>query len=351
MSVHYLPQTPLPFQPMLAWQLEINHKADLILVKQRVLKQSKHFSNESVISSELALVATELCQNLLDHSNGGIFNFDFNQHTQEITLSTQDQGPGILDIDLAIQDGYSSAGKLGLGLGVINRIMDTLLITSHPQQGTTTTATRHLLPNSNDTIQRLEIGAATRSHPQMTHNGDAYFIHKTSEKVIIVLIDGIGHGQNAWAAAQISIQTITQHLNEHPEFIMQQIHRASLATRGCVACLLSFDLTQKTVTHAGIGNIICHHFYNNEDSHFVSQRGTLGARLPSRIHVNKSHFSPGDVFILYTDGINDDWSWFDYPHLHPLPAEQIAKNLLKHHSRHHDDASILVINTLMKITP
>ena len=59
-------------------------------------------------------------------------------------LSFRDQGPGIADIELALTDGYTTGGGLGLGLGGAKRLCNEFDIRSTPGEGTTVTLVRWL---------------------------------------------------------------------------------------------------------------------------------------------------------------------------------------------------------------
>jgi serine/threonine-protein kinase RsbT len=56
-----------------------------------------------------------------------------------VEVVAQDQGPGIADIDLVLQDGYSTGGGLGLGLSGAKRLMDEFEISTQVGEGTTIT--------------------------------------------------------------------------------------------------------------------------------------------------------------------------------------------------------------------
>ena len=61
---------------------------------------------------------------------------------QGITIVATDKGPGIADTALAMTDGFSTGGGLGLGLPGTKRLMDDFDLVSEAGQGTTVTATR-----------------------------------------------------------------------------------------------------------------------------------------------------------------------------------------------------------------
>jgi len=78
----------------------------------------------------ISTAAAELASNLFIHAENGEFEVRTTESPAGITLSTTDTGPGIADIEQAMQEGFSTAGGLGCGLPGVKRLMDTLVIES-----------------------------------------------------------------------------------------------------------------------------------------------------------------------------------------------------------------------------
>jgi serine/threonine-protein kinase RsbT len=96
---------------------------------------------------DLAVIATaisELARNCVRHASGGELRMRVVEDGTRtgMTLVVTDQGPGVADLALALQDGYSTSGNLGLGLPGVRRLMDEFHISSIPHHGTTVTATK-----------------------------------------------------------------------------------------------------------------------------------------------------------------------------------------------------------------
>jgi serine/threonine-protein kinase RsbT len=92
--------------------------------------------------SDLTVVATaisEVARNIVEYAKHGEIALKIVQHSNRrgIQVIARDQGPGIADIDRAMQDGYSTGKGLGLGLPGSRRLMDEFEITSKPGKGTT----------------------------------------------------------------------------------------------------------------------------------------------------------------------------------------------------------------------
>src|SRR6266581_8342292 len=96
-------------------------------------------------ATELAVVATaisELARNIVRYATRGeivVRLIDNKDGKQGIEVVADDDGPGIPDITLAMQDGYSTSGSLGLGLPGVRRLMDEFDIMSQFGKGTTVT--------------------------------------------------------------------------------------------------------------------------------------------------------------------------------------------------------------------
>nr|WP_279616260.1 anti-sigma regulatory factor [Caballeronia sordidicola] len=94
--------------------------------------------------TKFVTAASELARNTLVHGKGGtvtIIEVEHNGRTG-IKLVFTDQGPGIADIDRALEDGYSTAKSMGLGLGGARRLVNDFEITSTVNGGTTVSITQ-----------------------------------------------------------------------------------------------------------------------------------------------------------------------------------------------------------------
>ena len=123
-------------------RVPINSDADIVTARQkgRALAEQVGFSG-----SELALIATaisELARNIVEFAGHGEILLSTCQQKDRrgVTIVARDEGPGIPDVSLALQDGYSTRGGLGLGLPGARRLMDEFEIQSEAGKGTTITA-------------------------------------------------------------------------------------------------------------------------------------------------------------------------------------------------------------------
>ena len=96
---------------------------------------------DEAVKGELALAVTEAGSNVFKHARAGSIAARIIQRGTAFGVEVMaiDKGPGIADLDLAMQDGYTSGGGLGLGLPGARRLVDEFDIETAPSAGTTVT--------------------------------------------------------------------------------------------------------------------------------------------------------------------------------------------------------------------
>jgi serine/threonine-protein kinase RsbT len=97
--------------------------------------------------TELALIATaisELARNILTYAGEGEIEVSVEESggRRGLVIVARDEGPGIADVSLALQDGYSTSRSLGIGLPGVRRLMDDFEVTSETGAGTVVRATK-----------------------------------------------------------------------------------------------------------------------------------------------------------------------------------------------------------------
>ena len=124
--------------------IPIASASDIVAVRQRARELSIQLKFTLVDQTKIVTAASELARNALQHGKGGACRLEVvkNGARQGLQLVFEDNGPGIPDIELAMKDGYSTGGGLGLGLSGSKRLVNDFEIKSSPGQGTTVTITR-----------------------------------------------------------------------------------------------------------------------------------------------------------------------------------------------------------------
>ena len=117
---------------------------DVVRARQAVRAWASELKFSLVDLTKLVTATSELARNTLDHGGGGTMKGELveNGPRKGIRLTFEDHGPGILNIDLAMRDGFSTGNGLGLGLSGSKRLVNEFDIKSVAGQGTTITITR-----------------------------------------------------------------------------------------------------------------------------------------------------------------------------------------------------------------
>jgi serine/threonine-protein kinase RsbT len=124
--------------------LRIRSDADIVTARRRgrLLAERSGFSTTDQVLFTTAI--SELARNLLLYARGGRIALKqvSNHETHGVRVIASDDGPGIPDVDRAMEPGYSTSSSLGLGLPGVKRLMDEMSIESRIGVGTTVIATK-----------------------------------------------------------------------------------------------------------------------------------------------------------------------------------------------------------------
>ena len=121
-------------------ELPIRSGDDVVRVRQHVRSAAAANGLSLVDQTKLVTAASELARNTLVHGGGGLAQVEVVKSANGragVKLHFSDTGPGIADIELALTDGWTSGGGLGLGLSGTRRLVDEFEIDSKPGAGTT----------------------------------------------------------------------------------------------------------------------------------------------------------------------------------------------------------------------
>lgn len=122
----------------------IQSSADVVLVRQAVRQFTIELGLSLVDQTKIVTAASELARNTLDYGGGGSVKIEMLQKGERrgLKLIFEDQGPGIPDVDLALKDGFTTGGGLGMGLGGAKRLANEFEIESVVGEGTRVTIVR-----------------------------------------------------------------------------------------------------------------------------------------------------------------------------------------------------------------
>jgi serine/threonine-protein kinase RsbT len=124
--------------------LPLTTSEHVVVVRQAVRKRAIELGFSLVDQTKIVTAASELARNAIQHGGGGrvVVEIFSDGVRRGLRLAFEDEGPGIANIELAMKDGYSTGGGLGLGLPGAKRLSNEFAISSTPGGGTRVVITR-----------------------------------------------------------------------------------------------------------------------------------------------------------------------------------------------------------------
>jgi len=124
--------------------MSIQSSADVVFVRQAVRQWAVELRFSLVDQTKIVTAASELARNTLDYGGGGMVKLEALQEgiRRGLRLTFEDSGPGIPDLDLALKDGFTTGGGLGMGLSGTKRLVNEFNIVSEVGKGTCVTITK-----------------------------------------------------------------------------------------------------------------------------------------------------------------------------------------------------------------
>lgn len=300
---------------------------------------SETLAFDAVDAGRVALVATELASNILKHASRGELHLRaFNTPALTgIEIIAVDRGPGF-DLHDCMRDGVSTVGTQGIGLGAIERQADVFDV--HVDARGAVVMTR-FYPRKTETTD-VRFGITQHSLHDDPACGDAWALVIQGERMGALIIDGLGHGEDAEVAARAGALAFEQRPFDAAEHLMEEMHHAMKGTRGGAAAVVHFDAASGGLRFVGIGNIGATLIEEDKTRGLASHPGIVGLQFRKAKAFEHAQVS-GQLLVMYSDGLQSRWNLRDYPGLIYRHPAVIAAVLHRDYSRGRDDVTVLVI--------
>jgi anti-sigma regulatory factor (Ser/Thr protein kinase) len=297
-----------------------------------------------VMTEHTAIVATELASNVWKHAGGGCLLIQeiSDASFDGVELLAVDRGPGMQDIGRSLQDGHSTSGTPGTGLGAARRLSAVFDVHSEPGKGTVVVSRIGTHHGQQSVFPSW--GAVMTSAPGESVCGDLWSMALSNGGVLtIMVVDGLGHGVLAHAVAQHAVRTFAAHHQSPPGVCLQRLHAALSGGRGAAVAVAQADLASGAMTYAGAGNVAGMIVQaNGRQTGLVSMNGTVGADHLT-VREFQYQWDPGDVLVMHSDGLRSHWSLNERAGLlHRHPAI-ISAVLHRDFLRGRDDATVVAL--------
>jgi anti-sigma regulatory factor (Ser/Thr protein kinase) len=341
-------------------------------------------------SGRLALIVTEATTNILKHAqHGELLVRELSPQAADggaqnaaggVEMLAIDRGPGIADVRRAFDDGRSTAGTPGTGLGAIRRLSDEISIYSQPGLGTIVRAivrgrsaafadARSTPEGASRPASGTDIGGLCVPYPGEQVCGDAWGVEPDQQGLTVTVADGLGHGPDAHVASAGAIAAVHRRAGRPPAALMQYAHDALRSTRGAAVAIARIDLARSVLSFSGTGNIaavlsgtsrpvlVTGRFGQMSSGtgpaqgdrggernnwHLTSRNGIVGHTMRDAQEFEVP-WTRNAMLILHSDGIGTRWDLSAYPGLQLQPSVMIAAVLYRDFARGRDDATVLVV--------
>jgi anti-sigma regulatory factor (Ser/Thr protein kinase) len=288
--------------------------------------------------SDVGIAATEAANNVLSHAKTGellICSFE-HVNIEWLDLVFLDNGPGITDVSQAFEDGYSTAGTAGQGLGAIRRLSDVSSLYSQPRRGTVFWSRL----GKSRSARYPSFGVVSVPMKGETECGDSFFALPGALRSLYMVVDGLGHGVGAAEAAKEAVSVVQASVGEGLTEILSRAHDALKKTRGAAMSLALVDHERQVVVCSGVGNVSTAVLTGTATRNVASQNGTVGAVLP-RIQEYTYPIEPSSMLLMYSDGLTSKCALTGYSGLQNQHPQLKAGLLYRDFSRRRDDATVL----------
>lgn len=324
-------------------RLEVTDSSHVGLCRREAQRLADACGFDATSSGRVAIAATELANNLIGHAGCGemLLQPVGDGPELEIELLSIDRGPGIECLERSMRDGYSTAGTAGTGLGAVRRLSATFDIYSRPGAGTVVLSRIGAGRGPARKAPEIEFGAVSVAMPGEFECGDGWSVVREGTRYALLVVDGLGHGTLAAAAAAAAIAAFGARPFAEPEQAMHELHRHLNGTRGAAAACALLDPEKALLRYAGVGNISGVIATAGAQRGLLSHNGTLGATL-RRAQQLDYPWHAGSVLVMHSDGLSSRWSLAGYKDLGACHPAVIAGVLYRDRSRQRDDATVIV---------
>jgi anti-sigma regulatory factor (Ser/Thr protein kinase) len=295
---------------------------------------------------EVEIIIAEITSNLIKHAHKGgtllVRKIGGEQPGMEII--SIDNGPGMRLASKMMEDGHSTKKTLGQGLGAIRRLSGEFDIYSMTGWGTILFSRIYV----NKTYRAKEektftVNVLTVAKDGESFCGDSWRSVYTDKRIRLVMIDGLGHGLPAYAAAEEAYEMFALAPENTPVDQIRSLNNDLKKTRGAVITVVYLDFLNKQIIYSGIGNIAMKVVSPIRTQGCFSYNGIVGHIMPAVLNNHVLQWDEkNDVIIMHSDGLTGRWDIQKYPAILQHHSMVVCAALYKDHNRGTDDSTILI---------
>lgn len=324
---------------------DIVEPSQIAAIRRRAVQFARDVGLPDEALDRVALVVTEAGTNLMRHAKDGKVMV-LESHPPGVRMLhvvAVDSGPGIVSVERAMEDGFSTAGKgrpgMGTGLGAIERQSERLDIYSDPE-GTVLVAT--LAPRPCARPEPPRVAGVVVPKPGFTEGGDAWAIREIAGRDLVMLIDVLGHGPKAGGEAKKALGGFLGQDAPTLESAEAAVSEALAADRGAAVLIVDAGKGGEPLMAVGLGNVRGEILLASDRRGIPSAPGIAGA-AQRRPHPTEHEWPPGATLLLTTDGLKSNQRTPEPTALLHRDALTIAAAIYQRRRRDTDDCGVVVV--------
>lgn len=297
---------------------------------------------DEVRAGRVALVVTELGNNLVRHATGGRLLLSVAPERAEVEIIAMDRGPGIRDVARSMRDGFSTGGTPGTGLGAVRRLASEFHLHSQVPGGTIVVARVRAPGHDRGAAGAIRIAGISIAIAGETVCGDGWAAALDGQRASLLVADGLGHGPDAAAAARAAVAVFSASPFASPRTLVAQSHAELRTTRGAAVAVLQLDAQAGSLCSSGAGNITTRMVSGDSDKTVLTQHGTAGVQIRTPEDTRQA-WPPYALLVVHSDGIETRWNAQRLMPVLGRDPSLAAAILVRDHSRGRDDATVVVM--------
>jgi anti-sigma regulatory factor (Ser/Thr protein kinase) len=319
------------------------------MVRRAVTGYAEGLRTGPGLAERAGMAATELAANLLCHALPGGWILVRPLPPAAVELIAADRGPGINDAAAALDGRSPRLGGLGCGLSAVARVSSCFDIDTGPGRATTVLA----VVESTAAIRTTAAPRPPRSWAGVSVGleeacGDGWAVTEGGGGITLTVVDGLGHGVYASAAADAAMAPLT----DAPADIDGYLARANTAmrgTRGAAVAVCRLQPDRGELRYLSVGNVSGGILGRGGQCTLIAYRGTVGTHAaPPPAKIVSYPWPPGATLVLWTDGLAGHIDLAAYTGLFSRDPAITAAALHRDHSTDRDDSTVVVVRNHTK---
>lgn len=314
-----------------------------------VRRQANRIANDAGLSqatcSDCSIIATELATNLTRYATGGeVLLRSYGENgSAGLEMLSIDRGPGMANLAKCLEDGYSTGGTPGTGLGAVQRLSTEFDIFSNPPGGTVVLS-RVQGKKEKGLQEEFRWGVINLPAPREEACGDTWRIAERGDELALMVADGLGHGPLAAESADVAGKAFEEDPFRIATNFLTIADQRMRGMRGAAIAIAHLQKRGKALRYAGVGNISgsLKSIPPGLSKGLVSHNGTVGVEM-RKVQEFDYDCPEEAVLILHSDGLQSRWSLESYPGLLQRHPAIMAGVLYRDFLRGRDDVTVVVV--------